>query len=112
MQGAGNAASVIKLALRLTVAFVRVLVRSRLELMVEILALRQQLAVLAGASDFGSASVLCHQLKKAFGVSPRRFALAGMAGEVESDLDEAAAFLSGSLLLRRVVRWWMVVRTA
>ncbi len=43
--GAGNARSVIRLALRLTVAFARVLFRSRLELMVENLALRQQLAV-------------------------------------------------------------------
>jgi hypothetical protein len=35
----------IRLALTLTVAFARVLFRSRLELMVENLALRQQLAV-------------------------------------------------------------------
>ena len=41
----GNAPSVIRLALRLTVALARVLFRSRLELMVENLALRQQLAV-------------------------------------------------------------------
>ena len=41
----GNARSVIRLVLRLTVALARVLFRSRLELMVENLALRQQLAV-------------------------------------------------------------------
>ena len=45
MQGVGNARSVIRLVLRLTVALARVLFRSRLELMVENLALRQQLAV-------------------------------------------------------------------
>jgi putative transposase len=35
----------IRLALRLTIAFARVLFRSRLELLIENLALRQQLAV-------------------------------------------------------------------
>jgi hypothetical protein len=45
MQGGGNARSVIRLILRLTVAFAWVFFRSRLELMVENLALRQQLAV-------------------------------------------------------------------
>ena len=45
MQGAGNARSVIRFALRLTVALARVLFRSRPELIVENVALRQQLAI-------------------------------------------------------------------
>ena len=44
VQGAGNACSVMRLALRLTGAVARVWFRSRLELMVEKLALRQRLA--------------------------------------------------------------------
>jgi len=45
MRGAGNARHVIRFALGLTVALARLLFRSRLELMVESLALRQQLGI-------------------------------------------------------------------
>lgn len=45
-QPAANARSLIHLALNLTVALARLLFRSRLELLIENLALRKQLAVL------------------------------------------------------------------
>ena len=60
----------------------------------------QYLKQAASPSAFGSASDLCHPFKKAWGVSPKRYALGRhRRGGVESDRDRATALLSNAIVL-------------